>query len=186
MKLYRHVFQSPVGDLFTAVDEDGALVRLSFAEEENTREFERELEERGHRVLPGRRSCQEVERQIGEYFHGRRTTFDLDLRPEGTPFQQTVWRAVRRIGYGRTKSYAAIAKAVRRPKAFRAVGRCNATNPVVIVVPCHRVIGSDGRLTGYGGGLMAKETLLEMEQSIREEELARSRKRKRPAPGRRA
>ena len=106
-------------------------------------------------------------RQLNEYFSGRRKTFTINLAPRGTPFQQRVWRALQTIPYGRTLSYGQIAKAIGRPKASRAVGAANGQNPVSIVVPCHRVIGSNGKLVGYGGGLSIKETLLAHESRHR-------------------
>jgi len=103
-------------------------------------------------------------RQLQEYFAGRRREFDLRLAPLGTPFQQTVWRAVAAIPYGTTVSYAEIARRIGKPKAVRAVGGANGRNPIPIVVPCHRVIGSDGSLTGFGGGLEIKQKLLDLER----------------------
>jgi methylated-DNA-[protein]-cysteine S-methyltransferase len=102
-------------------------------------------------------------RQLSEYFDGKRTAFDLPLRPPGTPFQQAVWEALRAIPAGETRSYADIARAVGRPSAVRAVGAANGANPIAIVVPCHRVIGSSGALTGYAGGLPLKKWLLAFE-----------------------
>jgi len=113
------------------------------------------------------RAWPEATRQLAAYFAGRLTVFDLPLRPEGTPFQQQVWRALRDIPYGETRSYAQVAAALGRPAAVRAVGRANGSNPLPIVVPCHRVIGSDGTLTGYGGGLAAKRWLLDLERRNR-------------------
>jgi methylated-DNA-[protein]-cysteine S-methyltransferase len=104
-----------------------------------------------------------VERQLREYFQGKRTAFDLRLHPKGTPFQTAVWRALTKIPYGQTRSYGDIAKTVGRPTAVRAVGLANGRNPLPIVVPCHRVIGADGTLTGYGGGLDRKRRLLALE-----------------------
>jgi methylated-DNA-[protein]-cysteine S-methyltransferase len=98
--------------------------------------------------------------QLDEYFRGRRRTFSVKLDLGGTAFQNTVWRALRAVRFGKTASYKDIAKAVGNPAATRAVGGANHSNPVSIIVPCHRVIGSDGRLTGYGGGLWRKEWLL--------------------------
>lgn len=109
----------------------------------------------------------EVARQLREYLAGRRTTFDLPLAPEGTDFQQRVWRAVAAIPYGETRSYGAIARGLRRNTAVRAVGAANGQKSLPIVIPCHRVIGSDGRLTGYGGGLPLKKRLLELESRQR-------------------
>ena len=102
-------------------------------------------------------------RQLREYFRGKRTSFDLKLNPKGTPFQLEVWRALAEIPYGTTRSYAQIARRVGRPLAVRAVGLANGRNPLPIVVPCHRVIGSGGQLVGYGGGLPIKQALLQLE-----------------------
>lgn len=106
-------------------------------------------------------------RQLREYFAGERDTFDLPLAPEGTEFQQEVWRAVAAIPYGETRSYGEIARRIGKADAVRAVGAANGQNPLPIVIPCHRVIGSDGRLTGYGGGLPLKKRLLELESRQR-------------------
>jgi len=105
----------------------------------------------------------EVSRQLREYFAGERTTFDLPLAPEGTDFQRNVWRKLQDIPYGHTISYGELARRVGNPKASRAVGAANGQNPIPIVIPCHRVIGANGTLTGFGGGLAAKEALLALE-----------------------
>ena len=105
-----------------------------------------------------------TEKQLAEYFAGKRRDFDLPLAPEGTPFQQIVWRALLAIPFGETRSYGEIARAIRRPAASRAVGHANGRNPIAIIVPCHRVIGANGTLTGYGGGLPTKQWLLAHEQ----------------------
>ena len=102
----------------------------------------------------------EAVRQLGEYFAGKRRGFDLPLRLDGTPFQQRVWRALTEIPYGETWSYGALAKRIGNPNASRAVGLANGRNPISILVPCHRVIGADGSLTGYGGGVQRKQWLL--------------------------
>lgn len=119
------------------------------------------------RVAPGWKRADEpfgtVRDQLGEYFAGERTGFDLPLAPLGTPFQQQVWKALRRIPYGRTASYGDIARGIGHPSASRAVGLANGRNPISIIVPCHRVIGTDGRLTGYAGGVERKRFLLELE-----------------------
>jgi methylated-DNA-[protein]-cysteine S-methyltransferase len=106
----------------------------------------------------------EVIRQLDAYFAGELQNFDVALDPQGTAFQQSVWQALTTIPYGSTCSYGAIAEAVGKPKASRAVGAANGQNPIPIIIPCHRVIGSTGKLTGFGGGLPAKVTLLELEQ----------------------
>ena len=105
-------------------------------------------------------------RQLAEYFAGERTRFDLPLRAEGTEFQRRVWAALSGIPYGETRSYAEMAAELGRPRAVRAVGAANGRNPLPIVVPCHRVIGSDGSLTGFGGGLPTKAWLLRHERAV--------------------
>lgn len=104
--------------------------------------------------------------QLEAYFAGELRQFDLRLEPAGTPFQQRVWGALREIPYGETVSYSELARRIGRPSAVRAVGAANARNPLAIVIPCHRVIGSDGRLVGYGGGLPAKSALLALERRV--------------------
>jgi len=106
----------------------------------------------------------EASRQLQEYFAGRRQIFALPLAPQGTDFQQRVWAALQRIPYGKTCSYKDIAIAVGNPPACRAVGQANHHNPIPIIIPCHRVIGTSGQLTGYGGGLPIKERLLDLEK----------------------
>src|SRR5262249_9056140 len=106
----------------------------------------------------------DVIRQLDAYFRGTLRRFDLPLAPAGTPFQQAVWAALREIPYGQTVSYGELARLVGQPGAGRAVGAANGRNPIPIVIPCHRVIGADGRLTGYGGGLSVKAALLALEQ----------------------
>jgi methylated-DNA-[protein]-cysteine S-methyltransferase len=113
-------------------------------------------------VTPGRATgvMAELESQLAAYFGGRLTEFDLPLAPKGTPFQLEVWDALREIPYGKTCSYSDIAKKISRPDAVRAVGAANGQNPIPIVIPCHRVIGASGALTGFGGGLEMKRWLL--------------------------
>ena len=145
------VVQSPVGDL-ALTEENGALTGLYFGR--------RSLEgEEGLTALLERAS-----RQLEEYFAGKRKQFDLPLSLRGTEFQRQVWAALRDIPYGETRSYGQIAQAVGRPKAVRAVGMANHRNPISIIVPCHRVVGADGSLTGYGGGLENKKFLLALER----------------------
>jgi methylated-DNA-[protein]-cysteine S-methyltransferase len=105
----------------------------------------------------------EVIRQLAEYFGGQRTDFDVPMTLAGTPFQRTVWAALREIPYGQTRSYGELAEQIGRPGAARAVGLANGRNPIGIIVPCHRVVGATGSLTGYGGGLERKQYLLEFE-----------------------
>lgn len=105
-----------------------------------------------------------VRKQLDEYFAGTRKAFDLEVSPKGTAFQHEVWSALRGIPYGQTRSYGDIAEQLGRPDAARAVGRANGSNPISIVVPCHRVIGRDGSMTGFGGGTDVKARLLALEQ----------------------
>lgn len=107
----------------------------------------------------------EVSHQLDDYFRGKLTEFDLALAPSGTNFQSRVWQALQQIPYGETYSYAAIAEQIGQPKATRAVGSANGRNPIPIIIPCHRVIGRDGSLTGFGGGLPTKNFLLQLENS---------------------
>jgi len=102
-------------------------------------------------------------RQLGEYFQGVRKVFELDLAPRGTPFQRRVWAALLEIPFGATLSYGALARRLGNPLLTRAVGTANGANPIGIIIPCHRVIGADGSLTGYAGGLPLKQALLELE-----------------------
>ena len=104
--------------------------------------------------------------QLKAYFSGKRKTFTMKVAPAGTPFQQQVWEALKAIPYGKTVSYGEIAQAIGKPQASRAVGAANGKNPISIIFPCHRVIGSTGDLVGYGGGLPIKEKLLALEQSL--------------------
>jgi len=108
----------------------------------------------------------EAVRQLNEYFEGKRQDFNLPLDPKGTTFQKDVWKVLETIPYGETWSYKQVAEKVNSPKAYRAVGMANNRNPIAIVIPCHRVIGANGKLVGYGGGLDIKEYLLNMEKKI--------------------
>jgi methylated-DNA-[protein]-cysteine S-methyltransferase len=108
----------------------------------------------------------EAARQLGEYFAGRRTVFDLPLVIRGTAFERTVWDALRAIPYGRTMSYGQLAASLGRPRAARAVGHASGSNPLPIIIPCHRLVGSRGELTGFGGGLPMKRRLLELEGAL--------------------
>jgi len=107
-----------------------------------------------------------VQRQVTEYATGQRRDFDLPLAPEGPEFEKTVWQALRAIPFGTTTSYGAIARAIGQPSAARAVGAANNANPIALIIPCHRVIGADGQLVGYGGGLPLKRALLEHEARV--------------------
>jgi methylated-DNA-[protein]-cysteine S-methyltransferase len=149
------VTDSPYGPL-TLVATDGALSGLYMVGQRH-----RPPEEIFGSPDPG--PFTETVRQLGAYFDGGLTEFDLPLRLRGTPFQQSVWEQLRRIPYGQTRSYGELAEILGKPGASRAVGLANGKNPVSIVVPCHRVVGSTGGLTGYGGGLDRKQRLLAFE-----------------------
>jgi methylated-DNA-[protein]-cysteine S-methyltransferase len=149
-------FDSPVGTI-TLVAEGGALTGLYMTDHRHWPGIEAEAARDDAAFAP-------VRAQLEEYFAGERTVFDLELDLAGTPFQRRVWRALQDIPYGETISYGELARRIGNPSAVRAVGLANGRNPVSIVVPCHRVIGSDGSLTGYGGGLPRKRYLLELEQ----------------------
>jgi methylated-DNA-[protein]-cysteine S-methyltransferase len=147
-------YDYPIGKVGIA-EEDGAISRVFFSGKKKT--------------LPGFDTAEtplikKAAAQLAEYFKGKRRAFDLPLALHGTDFQISVWKALQTIPAGETRSYKDIAALIGNPKAVRAVGMANNRNPVVIIVPCHRVIGSDGSLTGYGGGLPTKQYLLNLEK----------------------
>lgn len=147
------IYHSPFGDMELDYEED-AVTALKMAAKKAVGEAPEGL-------------ALAVFRELDEYFQGKRKTFDIPLRTHGTPFQEKVWAALRAIPYGEVRSYKEVAEAIGHPKAYRAVGMANNANPIFIIVPCHRVIGSDGSLTGYGGGLPMKKALLSLEKKHR-------------------
>jgi len=147
--------ESPVGPLLLAGDER-ALRRVSFENSKRCKALEPDWKRDNAPFA-------EVVRQLRAYFHGELKDFDLPLAPEGTEFQLRVWRGLREIPYGETISYGQLARRIGNPRAIRAVGLANGCNPIPIIIPCHRVIGSDGSLTGFGGGLPIKRKLLALE-----------------------
>ena len=149
-------YDSPIGKLFIG-EEDGAVVRLDF-EGGNKAEAMQEFELRETALI------RRAGKQLKEYFAEKRQEFDLPLVFEGTDFQRKVWGALLTIQYGETRSYGEIAAQVGNPKGARAVGMANNRNPIAIICPCHRVIGADGSLVGFGGGLAMKEYLLGIEK----------------------
>ncbi|MDE6624665.1 MAG: methylated-DNA--[protein]-cysteine S-methyltransferase [Alistipes sp.] len=157
------IIATPVGPMGIAATQH-AVTRIFFADGEPPTGPAPEHEDDAPAVQLLRRA----ERELGEYFAGRRRDFTLPLAPAGTPFQQAVWAELRRIPYGCTRSYGQIARAIGRPAACRAVGMANHRNPIAIVIPCHRVVGAGGALTGYAGGLEAKSRLLEIEKGAAE------------------
>ncbi len=162
---FRSLFEAPVGTIELAVNGEGSLIEIL-------------LPNRGPFALSSQQSSQAaahamrvVKRQLEEYFTGTRSSFDLPLQPSGSAFERRVWMRLLEIPYGATTSYGAIATEFGLSNGARAVGRANGANPIPIVIPCHRVIGSDGRLTGYGGGLPLKRALLELEGALASPEL---------------
>ena len=168
MNLYADLIPTPplpgLAALLATVDDAGALVGLDFLPVLPDRsEIEQRAVVHGDRLVWDRERCATVARQLDEYFAKQRKDFDLPLAPRGTEFQRRVWEELSRIPYGATLSYAELAHRVGRPGAARAVGRANGTNPIPVIIPCHRVIGADGSLTGYGGGMPLKKALLILE-----------------------
>jgi len=147
---------SPIGRLLLAGDRD-SLKRVGFSSGDKARGADPDWERFDE-------PFRQVRRQLTEYFEGTRKAFDLSLAPDATPFQARVLEALVEIPYGETRSYRDVAVAVGNPKAVRAVGGANGSNPIPIVIPCHRVIGSNGALTGFGGGLDTKRFLLDLER----------------------
>ncbi len=157
MKLFFREMKSPVGRL-KIVGTDAALVAVLWEKEKEGRVRLEKLEKSARHSL-----LLEAEKQLKEYFSGTRKEFDLPLEALGTPFQKKVWEALKRIPFGKTQSYSQLAQKIGAPKASRAVGAAIGRNPISIIVPCHRVIGKSGKLTGFAGGLEAKEILLKTE-----------------------
>lgn len=152
--MFGSIMETPLGALYLA-DDGAAVTQVRFV---------RDADPAAH-VAPSallRRTMEELAR----YFAGTLTAFTVPVRLDGTPFQRRVWQALLTIPYGQTRSYGEIARQIGSPNASRAVGMANHRNPVSILVPCHRVIGADGKLVGYGGGLDKKEWLLQLERSV--------------------
>ena len=151
--IYRYSYETVLGSV-TFVEEDGALLAISCSPISEGMEKETPLIRKAYS-------------QLTEYLQGERKAFDLPILLRGTPFQQQVWKALCEIPYGETRSYKQIAEAIGNPKSVRAVGMANNRNPLLIVVPCHRVIGANGKLVGYGAGIEKKEFLLRLEGSYK-------------------
>ena len=145
-------YDSPVGKLIIG-EENGAITRVTWTQ--LPKDY---LQEETELIL-------ECKQQLDEYFAGERMTFDLPLAPKGTDFQQKVWSALQEIPYGEACTYQDIAAAIGNPKGCQAVGGANGKNPIAIIIPCHRVIGKNGKLVGYAGGMENKKFLLELEKS---------------------
>ena len=156
--MHYRIIDSPIGRLFMSGDEHGLQQLLM------------DVERTPWRIEDGWRDngslLDAAHRQLDEYFAGQRQRFELQLNPQGTAFQKDVWRALQQIPFGKLDSYSALAQRIERPKAVRAVGAANGANPICIIIPCHRVIGRDGSLTGFAGGLPRKQSLLELEGAV--------------------
>ena len=150
--IFQYSYETKLGSV-TFVEEDGTLLAITT-----------------HHTYEGKRVetplIKEAYKQLSEYLKRERKCFDLPFNPRGTEFQRQVWKALCDIPYGETRSYKQIAEAIGNPKAVRAVGMANNRNPLLIVIPCHRVIGSNGKLVGYGAGIAMKEYLLKLEKSL--------------------
>lgn len=158
MSLASKVISSPVGKL-TLVASDKGLVAVLWPNDKPTRvRFSENITTAENAILA------KAEKQLNEYFAGKRNSFDLPLDMRGTDFQKNVWEALLSIPFGETRSYAQLAKQIGNPQAVRAVGAANGRNPISIIVPCHRVIGANGKLTGFAGGLNTKDHLLTLEK----------------------
>jgi len=158
MSLVYKMMESPVGKLKLVASDRGLTAILWEKDDPSRVRLSEMIEDRQHPVLV------ETEQQLGEYFTGKRKTFTVPLDLRGTRFQQNVWEALCSIPFGETRSYGQLAEQLGNPRATRAVGAANGRNPISIIVPCHRVIGSSGKLTGFAGGLETKACLLKLEQ----------------------
>jgi len=152
-------YNSPIGKLYIATADD-AVVAIS--DKPFSEDYFEKLDQYPTVEVPGG-SINNINEQLDDYFSGKRQHFDLEMELHGTNFQQAVWKACASIPYGETRSYADLANMIGKPQASRAVGMALGANPIPIVIPCHRVIGSSGKLTGFGGGLDVKKALLELE-----------------------
>jgi methylated-DNA-[protein]-cysteine S-methyltransferase len=158
VKRYWSLIDTPFQKMAAWVDEEGRLLRFSLRAA-GAAAVDPEAENNSRRLA-------EVQRQVREYSDGKRRDFELGLKAEGPEFDQKIWQALCAVPFGTTTSYGAVAKTIGHPSAARAVGAANGANPIALIVPCHRVIGSDGSLTGYGGGLPLKRKLLEHEARV--------------------
>ena len=163
--IYTHEYESPVGRLYLAIDRAGAIVRVSY------RDFRDSLPDGEWRE--NKYACGELEFQLDEYFSGKRKTFTMDVRIEGTPFQRAVWHRLRKVSFGTTITYGTLAQKIGRREAAQAVGNAVAANPIVIVVPCHRVVSASGDIGQYARrslepeqGRSIKERLLQLEGTL--------------------
>jgi methylated-DNA-[protein]-cysteine S-methyltransferase len=158
--LYYDTFKSPQGEMLLLATEDG-LAGLYF---KGQKYFPKK--DKAWQRAPNHAPLKQAKRELEEYFAGRRKSFDVALDPEGTPFQRSVWKAISRVGFGKTITYGTLAAKAGRPGSARAAGAATGRNPIGIIVPCHRIMGANGSLTGYAGGLARKRALLELESCL--------------------
>lgn len=156
-------FSSDIGELYIA-EEDGKIGLIGFERSFELYMKKKKMKSPDQMCFQSSLVIEEAILQLKEYFGGKRKIFDLSLKPEGTEFQLRDWDALRRIPYGETRSYKDISEEIDCPKGFRAVGMANNKNPIMIVIPCHRVIGADGSMVGFGSDITVKEYLLELEK----------------------
>lgn len=160
MNHYFDTFATPLGPFSVAVDETGAIVATAFGRESALRQ-----RARFGRLRRDQKRVATARAQILGYLAGRRRKFALPLAARGTPFQQRVWAALQQVPFGETRTYGGVAAAIGQPRAARAVGRANGANPICLVIPCHRVVGASGSLTGFAFGTAVKRRLLELEHA---------------------
>jgi len=151
------IISSPIGDLLLVASENG-LKEIRFEAENQNFQIDQEW-------IFSPEKLQQVKRELNEYFTGERTSFSIPLSPEGTPFQKQIWKELQSIPYGKTCSYQDIANQIQKPNSCRAVGMANGKNPIPIIIPCHRIIGKNGKLVDYAGGLHKKLKLLQIEKA---------------------
>lgn len=155
--VYGYFYDMPIGRMFISED-GGGINEVSLIRDKNEDVYKKDY------AIEETKLIKETAMQLREYFEGKRKNFSVRLNPHGTPFQMKVWNALLKIPYGETRSYKDIAQAIENKNAARAVGMANHNNPIMCIIPCHRVIGSDGSMTGYGAGIDIKEKLLNLEK----------------------
>jgi len=164
MNIFTAEIQTPIGKMLACATEQGICL-LEFDDRKNLKKQLNDIENylSGDRVEQTNEHLEQLEEQLSDYFLGKRTDFDLPLVLSGTPFQEKVWTALREIPFGKQETYKGLTNRLGDPKAIRAVAGANGANKMAIIIPCHRVVGSDGKLTGYAGGLWRKKWLLNHE-----------------------
>lgn len=169
--LYWTQYTSPISEFFLACSKEKSVSILKYIQPNSSTDYIKKYSNNYHFIQEKLESSlfQPLIHELDRYFHKELTTFTVETEIEGTDFQQRVWSALKAIPYGKRQSYSEIAKAIDNPKAVRAVGMANHSNPVAIIIPCHRVIGKNGSLTGYAGGLQIKEWLLDHESYLHQE-----------------